>query len=102
MNLNVCEEHKTEREARGPERTEREARRSKIPEREARRSNRAPQACSNSRAKRAARGENVPAMRKEKIFFPQGMKLNIFFLKIFQYCILTNYMIKIIYFLPNI
>ena len=28
MNLNVCEEHKNEREARGPERTEREARRS--------------------------------------------------------------------------
>ena len=28
MNLNVCEEHKTESEARGPERTEREARRS--------------------------------------------------------------------------
>ena len=28
INLYVCEEHKIEREARGPERTEREARRS--------------------------------------------------------------------------
>ena len=28
MNLNVCEEHKTERDARGPEGTEREGRRS--------------------------------------------------------------------------
>ena len=42
MNLNVCEEHKTEREARGPGRSEREAQRSKILERAARRSNRAP------------------------------------------------------------
>ena len=33
--MNVCEEHKIEREARGLERTEPEARRSKIPEREA-------------------------------------------------------------------
>ena len=55
MNLNVCKEHKTEREARGPERMEREARRS----------NRAPQARSNLRTKRAARDENVPAKRAD-------------------------------------
>ena len=59
--MNVCEEHKNEREARGPEKTEREARRS----------NRAPQARSNLRAKRAARearDENVP-IRSGQIFF---------------------------------
>ena len=52
--MNVYEEHKNEREARGPERTEREARRSKIPERAARRS---------SITEREARDENVPAKR---------------------------------------
>ena len=31
MNLNVCEEHKTERELRGPERSEREARDENVP-----------------------------------------------------------------------
>ena len=77
--MNVCEEHKTEREARGPERTEREARRSKIPERaarqssiterEARRSNRAPKARSNLRAKRAVRHENVPAKRADFLLY---------------------------------
>ena len=45
MNLNVCEEHKTQREARGPERTEREVQRS----------NHAPQPRSNLRAKRVIR-----------------------------------------------
>ena len=60
--MNVCEKHKNEREARGPERTEREARRS----------NRAPQARSNLRAKgaaRKARDENVPAKRADFFHF---------------------------------
>ena len=53
--MNVCEEHKTEREARGPERTEREARRSKIPERE-------------------ARHENVPVKRADFFYFGHAVK----------------------------
>ena len=53
--MNVCEEHKNEREARGPERKERDARRS----------NRAPQARSNLRAAREASDENVPAKRAD-------------------------------------
>ena len=55
INLNVCEEYKTECKARDPNRTERKARRL----------NCLPQARSNLRAKRAARNENVPAKRAD-------------------------------------
>ena len=65
--MNVCEEHKNEREARGPERAKREARRS----------NRAPWGRSNLRARREARDENVPAKRAD--FFVSLLAPGFFF-----------------------
>ena len=60
INLYVCEEHKTEREARDPNRMEREERRSNISGRKARRSNCEPQTRSSE-----AWDENVSAKQAD-------------------------------------
>ena len=71
INLHVCKEYKSEREARDPNRTGRGARRSNISEHEAQRSNRAPKIALE------ACDENVPEKRAD--FFNYGGAIILYF-----------------------